>query len=213
MNRSLRWMMSVVALGVVPLALANVIGFREGYQVYTTTFDFESKTWQKHDRGLRTRYWHHGWPRAYLSRLGELPWRKTALRPGDARAKWMSYHDPLEPKPIEMAPPSSCWPFDGAQRVWRHLWLLHFCNVVVWAALLFGTGLAAARSRFVQTGRPQLALSTYLLCITSLAGYVGAYANRLVSGWEQGLLLPLLVSAFLGYASLLNLARKRDRSC
>jgi hypothetical protein len=70
---------------------------------------------------------------------------------------------------------------------------------ISWILLIAGSVLAARRSRFVLTGRPQVSLWTFFVASTFIAGYFILYRNPLDYGWEHAAALPVLISAFLGY--------------
>lgn len=193
----IRWTISFLIVGVLPLTLINVMGVHyDGngdHHVYTVVWDVEKGTYRRvSDWGERPRNWTHGWPLSHLLRTGERPIARAARR----------YWQPTDPP--ELPPATSRWPFDEAPRFWARSWLRELFNVCVWSVLLIGTGLAAARSRFVETGKLQFGLATYLVAVSFFAAYLGAYANGLVTGWERVILLPVLTSATVGYASLLR---------
>ncbi|MEX2173570.1 MAG: hypothetical protein WD872_04355 [Pirellulaceae bacterium] len=84
--------------------------------------------------------------------------------------------------------------------------------LLTWTVLLVGTAAAARRSRFVVTGKPQVSLQTLLVGVTFLAAYLAIYPRPHEVGWERAALLPVLVSATIGYTALIREAWLRRRS-
>jgi hypothetical protein len=207
MNRPLRCAASIFVIGVVPLLFANFVGVQLAGNSYVHRF---ARFWGREhdvlalaDSGReRPGVWMHGWPLTLVIRNGE---HYTSFYSGPRH----NYSDVAVAHTSQPSQGTSRWPFDGA--MWFRCWespsvgLANplVVNACAWVLLLVGSGFAAERSRFVRTGRMQVSLRTVVLGVTVAGVYFAAFANGFFP-WEHVVLLPLLVSALLGYASRLG---------
>lgn len=213
MMRRIRCLLSVLIIGVLPLVFINVVGIPKGQSHSSVpitpppalSFSFAAQPPER---------WDHGWPIVVLRRSGMIhEWGKVRWFPWEPRPPMQAmYYDRSRPPVARfLLRPTTRWPFDDAPRFWRRGALLGglFVNACVWCFILVGTAMAAARSRFVETGRLQLRLVTCFVAVTFLAGYLGAYTNGFVNSWEQIVLIPSFASSFLGYITLVSALRIR----
>lgn len=199
MSPQSRWIIAIGLIGALPLAIVNVVGVPDDNTAAHRLISIQNPS-QIESRILRTTSWRHGWPLWILARAGELP------VPPPPRRYWR-ISDPPRPLPS----PSSRWPFDNAVRFW---WLSGprlTANTVSWTLLLVGTSIAARRSRFVECGKLQFSLLTYLLAVTFAAVYLGLHLNGLIAGLERAPVLALLMSATIGYGSIVTRTFRWDR--
>lgn len=161
--------------------------------------------------------WSHGWPLAMLWRGSgiQVPYKLQSL-PGKPRPSWRPFYNGSNNASLiwEYQVDSSRWPFDPAPRFWLyHSSMRLIVNLCSWTILMFGIIQAASESTFVQKGIIQFRLHDLLVSMTCVGLYASAYVYGFVHDWSRVLLLPLLITAVMGYVSFCNNIRKRLSLC
>jgi hypothetical protein len=203
MTQRARWFIAMFLVGVAPLAFANVVGMRsaEGFPPRPGTFG--------------KFVWRHGWPLALIERtsLAKPPYDfggGSSHPTFDNSSSRVAATQDSGPSARRIRPLfSSRWPI-GDEKTRSIYWGQIPPAVTAWLAILVGAGISFSNSRYVNTGKPQMLLSTWFIFITFTAIFLGLYPQFLYFGWERLAIVPLLTAASTGWFHCVALLARRQ---